>query len=736
MKIILEEHPYEVAFVRSSHVFDGLTQLEDIHQRVSVKYVGYYYNATEKDCVFVLPKVLMNEQDLVFGQRPENIVDLDHSKLSDSEKKFLFEFAVWIYRSISVFNRQNPNNEIVKRRELPKIGHGCKRTSSSYLDVLLSLLQFNRENQDFVMFTIKNLHSGYNKIHWSKTISKSQAIIQDGNPVYLNPINRRKEVNFDEELLIIFFSILKHICHKYGFRTQINCNFDLLNDNQMEFYSKGFGEKRLLQIKYKYFSDKALRMWELCYAFFDRAKEIEVSANLQEFLLVENYYEVFEAIVDELIGDKEEERRLYQDGEDEVDDIVLQKKQRDGKRVDHIFRYSSLTQPDSKDEVYYIGDSKYYKVGHDLGGESIYKQYTYARNVIQWNTDLVLNGENPSIRLRDDLTEGYNIIPNFFISAFMDKNLNYDNDGLELIKVKDRNGDEQSCYISRQFQNRLFDRDTLLLSRYNVNFLFVIKLYARDCSSDKYQWMEKVRGIFRGKVQEVLKDKFQFYAMTPKEGNSVIARKFLDQHFKESLGRVFRPYKENKEGYRDDWYMMALESNDVDTINKMCSLMSKAFDVKPLQLGDMPDLWKDYKPLRLPEGLLLYGHELTFVGYVKEDNQWVVDYLNHKASVYYTGTNNVPKNTNLQQIRFFMPIVKGRVDGVYQVRAVRVASKGDFGITKDSNSVRYFFELGDYVHFGDSKVLNPKSSDHNLLHDGLTIPLKEARMRYNGILAK
>lgn len=731
MKIILEEHPYDVEFVRSSHVFDGLTQLEDIHQRVSVKYVGYYYNATEKDCVFVLPKVLMNEQDLVFGQRPEDIVDLDHSKLSDSEKKFLFEFAVWIYRSISVFNRQNPNNEIVKRRELPKIGHGCKRTSSSYLDVLLSLLQFNRENQDFVMFTIKNLHSGYNKIHWSKTISKSQAIIQDGNPVYLNPINRRKEVNFDEELLIIFFSILKYICHKYGFRTQINCNFDLLNDNQMEFYSKGFGKKRLLQIKYKYFSDKALRMWELCYAFFDRAKEIEVSANLQEFLLVENYYEVFEAIVDELIGDKAEERRLYQDGEDEVDDIVLQKKQRDGKRVDHIFRYSSLTQPDSKDEVYYIGDSKYYKVGHDLGSESIYKQYTYARNVIQWNTDLVLNGENPSIRLRDDLTEGYNIIPNFFISAFMDKNLDYDNDGLELIKVKDRNGDEQSCYISRQFQNRLFDRDTLLLSRYNVNFLFVVKLYARDCSSDKYQWMEKVRGIFREKVQEVLKDKFQFYAMTPKEGNSVIARKFLDLHFKESLGRVFRPYKGNEVEYRDDWYMMALESNDIDTINKMCSLMSKAFDVKPLQLGDMPDLWKDYKPLRLPEGLLLYGHELTFVGYVKEDNPWVEDYLNHTASVYYTGTNNVPQNTNLQLIRFFMPIVKGRIDGFYRVKAVRVASKGDFGITKDSTSVRYFFELGDYVNLGKSKMINPHSSDRTLLHDGLTISLKEARFRFD-----
>ena len=733
MKIILEEHPYEVAFVRGNHVFDGLTQLEDIHQRVSVKYVGYYYNATERDCVFVLPKVLMDEQDRVFGHKPEDIVDLDHSKLSDFEKKFLFEFAVWIYRSISVFNRQNPQNEIVKQRELPKIGHGCKRTSSSYLDVLLSLLQFNRENQDFVMFTIKNLHSGYNKIHWNKTISKSQALLQNGSPIYLNPINRRKEVNFDEELLVIFFSILHHICQKFGFRTQFNCNFNLLNESQMEYYKQGLGKKRLLQIKYKYFSDRALRLWELCYALFDRAKEIEVSANLQEYLLVENYYEVFEAIVDELIGDKEVERRLYQDGDENVDDLLLQKKQRDGKRVDHIYRYASLTQPDSQEEVYYIGDSKYYKTGHDLGNESIYKQYTYARNVIQWNTDLVLDGKNPQIRLRDDLTEGYNVVPNFFISAFLDKDLNYDNDGLQLIKVKDRYGNEQSCYISRQFQNRLFDRDTLLLSRYNVNFLFVVKLYARDCSSDKHQWMEKVRGIFRKEVQDVLKDKFQFFAMTPKDGNSLVAQNFLDQHFKESLGRVFRPYVETGESCRSDWYMMALDRNDGATADKMRKLMEDAFVVDEMQLGEMPDNWNNYRPQKLPHELLLYGDELTFVGYVKSDNPWISDFENHTAKIYYTGTNNVPDNLNLQEIRFLMPIVKGKVGGVYHVKAVKVAPKGNFGLAKDPNSVRYFFELGEYISFGEHRSVNPRSSDRTYFHDGLAITLMEARFWFNMI---
>ena len=100
----------------------------------------------------------------------------------------------------------------------------------------------------------------------------------------------------------------------------------------------------------------------------------------------------------------------------------MDKKQEDGKIVDHLFTAKSLINDESSN-TYYIGDSKYYKMGNELGKESIYKQYTYARNVIQWNLDIFNSGIKPEsgIKLRDDETEGYNIIPNFFISATMDE---------------------------------------------------------------------------------------------------------------------------------------------------------------------------------------------------------------------------------------------------------------------------------------------------------------------------
>lgn len=69
--------------------------------------------------------------------------------------------------------------------------------------------------------------------------------------------------------------------------------------------------------------------------------------------------------------------------------------QKDGKRVDHLYTDLALTSNDAQAsrEVYYIGDSKYYKNGHPLTSESIYKQYTYARNVIQWNINLFLSDD-------------------------------------------------------------------------------------------------------------------------------------------------------------------------------------------------------------------------------------------------------------------------------------------------------------------------------------------------------
>lgn len=86
------------------------------------------------------------------------------------------------------------------------------------------------------------------------------------------------------------------------------------------------------------------------------------------------------------------------------------------------------------------------------------------------------------------------MIPNFFISGFVYDDHRY-NAGEKNIR-KHYNGNGEHCTtVSYQFPDRLFDRDTLFLSQYDVNFLYVLFLYARNKANEKAQWKRKVRDI-------------------------------------------------------------------------------------------------------------------------------------------------------------------------------------------------------------------------------------------------
>lgn len=577
MRILIEEHQYEANLVKE--VLHGIDALQDIEGKVSLSYVGYYYNTKLRDCVFILPKVLMNENDRVFyhdeerkGFSPEQLIHFEEivPELDKKECLFIREFAVWIYRTIAVYKASHPKSDIIYHRQVMQMGTGRLRQASTLLDVILLLVQFNREHRDFITFTLRNIHSGFNKINWTRTIAHSPAIVQGGEPIYLNPVNKKKQVNFDEELLIIFYSILNHIKETYGFYVDIQVGFPLIRGAQFKSYIEGRGAVRLRQIKYKYFSDIALYLWDLCYAFFELAHKINTPADMKEYLLVKNFYIVFEAIIDELIGSAEDKAAL-------PSELTEQK---DGKLVDHLYTYKALMQPeDGERQTYYIGDSKYYKIGARLGEHSIYKQYTYARNIIQSNIDLWMDDkrEKPTIRVRDDLTEGYSILPNFFISADM-KADDFSDTHREVTKT-------ERTEIKYHFPDRLFDRDTLLLSRYNVNFLFVIALYARNRKTEKVAWRDEVRRQFRKEIQEVLNTHYSFYAMKSK-GNTLAGERFISDHYRELQGKLYCPFEDKS------IYALALErkSREGDEVKdtSILDLLGEHFIIDPLTLGESP----------------------------------------------------------------------------------------------------------------------------------------------------
>lgn len=563
MRILIEGYHYQASEV--TDVLKGLDFFENVSHEVVINYVGYLYNPHIKDCVFILPKVMVDRNGKAFSHlNPADIIHVEKANgLTEEERKFIYEFTVWIYRSLCVFNKYNPKNNIIYHKQMVQAGMSHRYMSNTFLEILFALLEFNRKNQNFFMTILKNIHSGHNKINWTRTIAHCTAIVQKDVPIYINPVNKKRQINFDEELLTIFFSILYHINTKYGFPVSINVGFDLITGAKFNNYLNGFGKVKLRQIKYKYFSDKVLELWELCYAFFDKSHNMAAVSELQEYLIAQNYNIVFEAMVDDLVGDKKEN---LPNG---------LKDQEDGKRVDHIYEDIGLTNTNDQ-LIYYIGDSKYYKLGNDITAESVYKQYTYARNVIQWNMNLFLDNRQEETCYRSKLTEGYNVVPNFFISARMDENLLYSQDIYPT-------GNEKKSFISRHFENRLFDRDTLLISHYDVNFLYIVSLYAQDNDSIKKQWKQKVRKRFREEIQEMLRSRFAFYAMTAHPG--VNAEEYIKANFQSVLGKLYQPY------HRKEYFSLALDKDEKykDENELLLNWLRKSFYVEEVCIGADPE---------------------------------------------------------------------------------------------------------------------------------------------------
>ena len=704
MKLLIEEYQYNVADV--ADVLDGLFTLQDVVQRVSVSYVGYYYNPHKrvKDVVFILPKVLIDEQGKVFGEyEPQKLIHLDEAKIDERHRKFLYEFAVWIHRAIVVYNESHKKNEIVLHRQIEDEGKGShKKKSNTLLDVILSLIRFNKENQQFFTFILKNLHSGFNKINWSKTIARTTAIVQDSSPTYLNPVNKKRQVNFDEELIVIFFSILQYISDTYGFRSNINFGFKLITGARFKRYLDGFGRTRLRQIKYKYFSDTAVKLWDLCYAFFDKTYKIRVNTSQSEYLLVKSFHIVFEAMIDELIGDTNIPHGL--------------KEQDDGKLVDHFYTYDGLLIDDkADDDIYYIGDSKYYKIGNSLGKESIFKQRTYARNVIQWNLDIWLNGKPDMtdpferIQLFDEVTEGYNVIPNFFISASIDKKtLSYED-------YTEPHPNQPP--VSRQFKNRLYDRDTLLLSHYDVNFLFVLALYARNNAGAKAAWRHSVRDKFRRAVQDMLKEKYEFYALAAHP--DVNASDYFKSHFQDTLGKTFRPYE------NQNIFSLALDRSFPEDNARLKAALGKNFYVVPVALGQDPSgqLEIDREKngdIESPSGMgkFLFGIVTKYRDGKdgrKEITKEYQSFYNHEATDYIM--RNMPSG-DISKARYFVPMFDGGIAGYYEITGFSFGSRLVDVTDKNGTTIRVpmpclNIKIGAYKSLGDHVAEVPKYRNWN-----------------------
>lgn len=728
MLLFIEGYPYDL----NREVREGLTIRKVLTDVVSlpvkedtyaVEYVGYCYSKAAADVIFFLPKVVLTGEqdedknsDTIFGASPQEIIDFESDKVkskftedgSKEYKEFLSTLSIWIYRVISVY-KQTHNDNILESKEYQAESRGKKQKHNTLLDVIIALRDFNKNNQDYFTFIVKNIHSGYNKINWSKTINSSQAIIQQGTPIYINPVNKKKMVNFDEELLIIYFSILNYIREVHGFSFEINIHYQLINPDRLKkaYIDKNLGCRRLRQIKYKYFSDKALRIWDLCYAFFDKEYKISMNRQAEDYLLAKNFEHIFEVMIDTLIS-----------GSDKHNLPKELTEQKDGKLVDHMFIGQGLIEQSdlSSELTYYIGDSKYYKRTRNdrthLGDRSIYKQYTYARNVIQWNMNLFLDGDskNEQPQLRDALTEGYNPIPNFFISARIP---NKKSGGQKFLSFDDKDikAQDNGVQLNRQFENRLFDRDTLLLCHYDVNFLYIASLYGRNNKSAQSSWREYVRKEFRSRIQDSLNRLYTFRVLQPREGMDCY--RFIQDNFHLLNGKVYRPKADG------NYLILAVMKSDEPKLWKNLGIGIETISREIQSSNELIDSMQSHfivgDPFKLDTNLHIDSVENVgtlnqlpqqevkniLTGLVRGTDKEFAVFFNHTPRTY---TIEVPpKYINFMDVQYFLPMVDGKIDGYYKVDKVYFGADG--GNLRLKLNLSTYIQLGaDWVHIYRTKM--------------------------------
>lgn len=520
MKILIEGEDYNTSDIEN---IISPRFYKEKGTKCIIDYVGYYYSFKNKEVVYILPKVFIDEnKKVLFEFNKLDLIKPEFEKSIQNKVK-LAEFKyllILFYKSLIEYkNRFYKTELLVEKDESIILNSNMGDSEYSYLDIILNIVNFHKKNKNTVLFIEKQHKSQqHKKTSWQKTINKSTPYLDKNNrPIYMDSHNKKKYIDNEETLLTIFYSVLNHIKKEYKFNIKIDNIYTIYTGKSFEKLMKD-APKILKKIKYKYFSDTLIKIYKLTELFFSKSIYGNYNKKSSEFLMVNNYHIIFEDMVDKLFSDK-------------LDNVELKKLkyQKDGKEVDHLFEYDSLLS--YKENIFYIGDSKYYKIGNKIGEESIYKQFTYAKNVIQFNINLLNRGTKISddIRYRDRITEGYNISPNFFIEGRIYEDMNYDD---SMIRIS---GEVKSSF---HFIDRLFDRDTLFVHYYNINFLFVLKSYTIFNSLKITSFREQCKNMFRENQVEYLTNEFKFFEK--KFDSKEELEEFVNQYFRIYNGRMYR----------------------------------------------------------------------------------------------------------------------------------------------------------------------------------------------------
>ena len=552
MYVLIEEEAYPLDLLES--IFDDASfyTINKSNEGI-IKNVGYYYSDIKRTLVYMLPKVfMMDNGETVFKLNKVDLANIRHidNITYDSTYQWVRQLTIYFYNSLKEFKHRHTQSTLVSKSPHTLLNSNIPQHEYSYLDLLLTFVNFYKKNKNTILYKhIESISKSSKKTSWDRTIRKQIPLIDASNqPIYDRYLNKKKVVNFQEELNVYFFSILNKFNEEHGLNIKIDKSYTVIRGSAFEFLKRN-GLSKLRKIKYRYFSDVHKKMYRLCELYFTNNDLGTKSYKNHEFITVNNYNIIFEDMIDKLFSDP------ISDEIERENSLTLRdlKNHPDGKMIDHIYSDRSLIDDSN---IFYIGDSKYYSTSGRAGKGSQFKQFTYAKNIIQFHID-ILNEKaelSRNLRYRDEITEGYNITPNFFIYAYIDDYANFEDSLLEP-KV-------DKPIKSSHFPDRLFDRDTLFIHEYKINFLYVLKSYTASNSRDLEKFRLESRRKFREKFLNFFNNpSVSGFLVTEKVFDNIMHLKaYVDKNFKDLNGRcisvgnkllIAKPYNDDVKQVRE-----------------------------------------------------------------------------------------------------------------------------------------------------------------------------------------
>lgn len=620
MRILVEGQSYLVEDLKT--IFNDPMFYTQKGDSAIINSVGYYYSLEKKEVVYMLPKVFMasevlevseNDEEIkclwdkknTIFKKPDNNQHLNLQELYEIDKiegsikheskfEWIRHLTISFYNSLNEFKRRNLKTTILNTGISNELNTNIGDDEYTYLDLVLSFTNFYKKNKSVILFRhIEHISNQAKKPKWEKTIRKSLPIIDKSNaPIYLEVRNKKSIINTEEELIIYFFSILNHFKEENNLNISINKSYNLIKGEAFKnLLLNGVGASRLRKIKYKYFSDTMRRMYKLCELYFDPLDIGSIKKRNEEFISFKKYNIVFEDMVDKLLT--EENNLDAYDKKIDKGEISIKKLKNndDGKIIDHLFEYEGLIDTSN---IFYIGDSKYYKPGNLADKLSVYKQFTYAKNIIQFNIDLFnvkSNYASDKMKYRDKITEGYNITPNFLLYGVIDDHEDFINDHLATISSL-----KESIKHSYHWKTRLFDRDSLFICQYRINYLFVLNAYTEksESSLDEYrkETKDKFRKNFIDYFENIGVSNFTFYKLEMPD-----LKLFVNDNFKILNGKCF--------SLNDKTLLVAIHNEEKveakkNGVESLTELLENANVKKNYKITKAPFLFNKPKDYKLP----------------------------------------------------------------------------------------------------------------------------------------